>query len=130
MHTAHATPTSTDDPERAPSTRAHRLNQDVRDVIAEFAVSSVQGAGALRTVSRAWRLSVDRRVRDLVAYGRPELRPSITDGPHPSHLNARGTTLPPLVLDTDETSEALDALRWTLRRDKSRAIVRLAIISR
>jgi hypothetical protein len=54
-----------------------RANQDVRDIVAEYAVGApfADGFAALRSVSQAWRLAVDGRVRNLVAVDQPEVSP-------------------------------------------------------
>jgi hypothetical protein len=59
--------------------------QDVRDVIADYAVATVADACALRAASTDWRLAVDGRVRNLVAMSQPALRPPPEgDSPAPS----------------------------------------------
>jgi hypothetical protein len=96
------------------------LNQDVRDVIAEYAVGTVADACALRAVSTEWRLAVDGRVRNLVAMSQAGLQPWSCDG-------ERST---PLVLVTDNADARdtdLDDARRALLGEPVDAIVRLVV---
>ena len=65
-----------------PSVRSHRvraavcLNQDVREIIAQYLCGTVKDACSLRHVSKEWRRAVDTTVRRLVGADQPGLDPS------------------------------------------------------
>jgi hypothetical protein len=95
-----------------------RINQDVRDTIAEFAIPTVAEWLGLRAASRAWRLAVDDRARSVVTMGQPKLCPW------------RGDTFEagaPLAMDADE--ESLDDIRLHWTCDRFRRITRAVIVA-
>ena len=85
-------------------------NQDVREIVAEYACGTVTDACSLRQVSKEWRRAADTTVRRSVRFptsGSPD-RPT---------------------LNVEVDNEALHRLRVAFTADKSRRVARLAIVA-